>query len=216
MRKRNLIVAAAVMAIVSLTACGKEGGIIETKSDTTLPTLSTPVEYKETEAQTKPKKEEETWTKSVKGDGFTYSYPSAWEKEKYTNGEEFVWSDDKNDYVEATITKDSLGQFTLDTYVAKFVKDYSDPTLTDPAKKIKVDDDIEDVKIGGYKGKKVTITWVEKDLGDMTTEYTFWTVDDYIYLAYIIYSDDADEDTVELGNKIINTVKIETKKKADL
>lgn len=214
MRKRNLILASAVMAVISLTACGgKEGGIIETNATITVPTLGTPEPYKETEAQTKANIED-TWTKMVSLDGFSYTYPSDWMMTKSLTSQELVWSGNAADYVEVSITRDFLNTFTLDTYVNKLIKDYSSDSMVNSPMKYKVDKTAESVKVLGYAGKTFKLQLVDKDLGNMTYEYTLWADSQYIYTAYVLYSEDSKKDTIELGRKILNTVKF--KKKADI
>lgn len=217
MRKRNLILAAAVMAVVSLTACGKEGGIIETKSDMTLPTLEAASKYKETEAQTKPKKEEETWTNTIKGTGYSYSYPDDWEKyEDDITKDVYVTNDDDDDYVEVSVSRDALGNFTLNSYVKKFVEHYEDLSKNEPDKAIKVKEIEDDVEVLSYKGKGVILGWTDKEEGRLYMEYTFWVVGDYIYTAYVMYGEDTEDDTIDLAYKVLDTIKIDTKKKNEL
>lgn len=208
--RRKIILAAAVVAVVSLTACGKEGGIIDKGTDITVPTLGPAVEYKETEAQTKVNIED-TWDNTMKSDGFSYSYPDKWEREKDdASGVEFVHNNNESDYVEVCVEKFGLGDFTLDSYIDKMIKDYK---LIDT---VDTDEKAKDMVFGGRKVKKLNTYWTDKEYGKITNEYYFFVEGDYIYSVLVTYDEKTTDEQLELARKIINTIKIENEKKADL
>lgn len=152
MRKKKILFVAAVAAVLALTACGKEGGIIASKENFTLPTLGAQVPYKETQPSTQKETQKESQKESQKetgsadkesssgaasglpqgytridGQGYYYGYPSSWKKASAGMADTMIVNTNSSAGVQENINTltESIGSYTLEQYREAAISQYA-------------------------------------------------------------------------------------------
>lgn len=204
MKKKNFVLAFTAVAVLSLTACGKEGGIIENNDNNiTMPTVGSVTQYKETEAPTKAEPETniviEDWTE-VELDGYSYRYSGKWSESKTEGVDSFIQYKDISDNQNIGMSSLAAGNYTLEEYAASMKKSYNEMVG------YKVDK-VEDRDFAGNKGKNIVINVVSGGVS-MIVEQHFTIVDGILYCATYTRQKGVSDEAIKEASDVIDTVVI--------
>ncbi len=205
MKKKNFVLTFTAIAVLSLTACGKEGGIIENNDNNiTMPTVGSVTQYKETEAPTKPEPEtsiiiKEEWTE-VELDGYSYSYSDKWSENQTEGVDSFIQYKDISDNQNISMASVAAGTYTLEAYTASMMKSYNGMVG------YKVDK-VEDSDFAGNKGKNMVISVVSGGM-KMIVEQHFTIVDGILYCATYTRQEGVSDEAIKDAADVIDTVVI--------
>lgn len=203
MKKKNFVLAFTAIAVLSLTACGKEGGIIENNDNNiTMPTVGSVTQYKETEAPTKEPETSSTkeeWTE-VKLDGYSYRYSDKWSENQAEGVDSFIQYKNISDNQNISMSSFAAGTYTLEAYADSMKKSYNGMAG------YKVDK-VEDRDFAGNKGKNIVINVVSGGV-TMIVEQHFTIVDGILYCATYTRQEGVSDEAIKEADDIIDTVVI--------